>query len=211
VGFPRKLLTEGEEIQLDLRPHWIALVGPIVVSILAAAALGFLLPKIDGDGTVDKVMRWGLVALAVIVVIVYPVRRIVAWATSQFVVTNERLIHREGLIAKHSLEIPVERINDVRFHQSVFERLIGAGDLMIESAGERGQQRFANVRKPEDVQKRIYEMAEARSLHMESGGRAAAPAPSMTEELARLADLRERGVITEEEFQAQKARLLSGE
>ena len=211
MGFPRKLLTEGEEIQLDLRPHWIALVGPIVVAVLAAAALGFLLPKIDGDGTVDKVMRWGLIGLAVIVVIVYPIRRIVSWATSQFVVTNERLIHREGLIAKHSLEIPVERINDVRFHQSIFERMIGAGDLMIESAGERGQQRFTNVRDPEGIQKRIYEMAEARSLHMESGGRPAAPAPSMTEELARLADLRERGVITEEEFQAQKARLLRGE
>jgi uncharacterized membrane protein YdbT with pleckstrin-like domain len=209
VPFPRRLLTEGEEIVLDLRPHWIALVGPVIVTLLVLAGWIFALPRIPGEGTGHDVLFWGALALGAIVLIWYPVRQFVSWITSQFVVTNERLIHRAGWIAKSSLEIPLERINDVRFNQSVFERIIGAGDLLIESAGERGQQRFTNVRSPESIQRTIYETAEARNLHMESGGRAAASI-SLSDELARLADLRDRGVLSEEEFQAQKARLLRG-
>jgi uncharacterized membrane protein YdbT with pleckstrin-like domain len=210
VAFPRRLLTEGEEIVLDLRPHWIALVGPSIVTILIIVAWILILPRIPGEGRGHDILFWAAIVAGVIVSIWYPVRRLVAWATSVFVVTNERLIHREGLIAKRSVEIPLERINDVRFNQSVFERMIGAGDILIESAGERGQQRFTNVRNPEEIQKKIYEQAEARNLHMEGGGRGAS-APSVGDELSRLADLRDRGVLTEEEFQAQKSRLLHGE
>ena len=43
-------------------------------------------------------------------------------------VTNERLIHRSGLVAKRSMEVPLNRINDVRFAQGVLERLIGADE-----------------------------------------------------------------------------------
>ena len=57
-----------------------------------------------------------------ILLIAYPLRRLIWWLTSYFVVTSDRLIHREGWIAKHSMEIPLEAINDVRFKQSVFER-----------------------------------------------------------------------------------------
>lgn len=209
MAFPRRLLTEGEEIVIDLRPHWIAVVGPTFVTLLVVAAWIIVLPRIPGEGRGHDIMFWGAVAVGVIILIWYPVRRFVDWLTSQFVVTNERMISREGWIAKSSVDIPLERINNILFNQSVFERIIGAGDLLIESAGERGQQRFTDVRHPESIQKIIYEQAETRNLHMESGGRAATP-PSLSDELARLADLRDRGVLSEEEFQAQKARLLRG-
>jgi uncharacterized membrane protein YdbT with pleckstrin-like domain len=108
------------------------------------------------------------------------------------------------------MEVPLNRINDVRFQQSILERMVGAGDLVIESAGTQGQEVFSDIRQPEHMQRTIYERAEAR----EAAGRAPAapqpPAASPTEELARLADLRDRGVLSEEEFQAQKARLLGG-
>jgi len=209
MGFPRRLLTEGEELVLDLRPHWIALVGPVFLTLLVLVGWLVAVPRIPGDGRGHDILFWATIVLGAVILLFVALPRVVAWATSQFVVTNERLIHREGLIAKRSVEIPLERINDVRFNQSVFERLIGSGDLLIESAGERGQQRFSNVRHPERIQKTIYEQAEARNLLVESGGRAPT-APSMADELARLADLRDRGVLSEEEFQAQKTRLLRG-
>jgi uncharacterized membrane protein YdbT with pleckstrin-like domain len=117
------------------------------------------------------------------------------------------VIHREGFIAKRSMEIPLEKINDVRFRQSVFERVIGAGDLILESAGEFGRNVFSNIRDPEHVQKTIYHQGEL-NQQREMGPRAAAP--SATSELERLADLRARGVLTEEEFQAQKRKILGG-
>ncbi len=204
MGFPRRLLIEGEELVLDLRPHWIALVGPGVVTLLVVAAWAVLLPRVP-TGTLHAPLFWALVVAGAAVLLAYPVRRAVRWATSHFVVTSDRVIHREGLVAKSSMEIPLEAINDVRFRQGIFERLIGAGDLVLESAGEHGRQVFSDVRDPEHVQKTIYHQGE---LNQQRMARGAPPAPSVATELERLADLRDRGVLTEEEFRAQKARIL---
>ena len=63
------------------------------------------------------------------------------------------------MIAKSGVEIPLERIMNVNFKQSIWERMIGAGDLLIESGGKDGQSRFSDVRKPELVAKEIHEQA----------------------------------------------------
>jgi uncharacterized membrane protein YdbT with pleckstrin-like domain len=210
VPFPRRLLTSDEEIVLDTRPHWIALVGPVAITVLLIAGVVAALVSIHGSGGGKGILRWIVVIVALVVFIAYPVRRFVQWATSHFVVTNERLIHRSGLLAKRSMEVPLNRINDVRFQQSVLERIIGAGDLIVESAGERGQEVFDDVRHPEEVQKVIYERAEAYQGRFTGAASSVAAEPSVAEELRRLADLRDRGAITDAEFQAQKARLLGG-
>jgi hypothetical protein len=110
------------------------------------------------------------------------------------------------------MEIPLEAINDVRFQQSVFERMVGAGDLVIQSASEFGRNVFANIRDPEGVQRTIYEQGERNKERMyQSGSSRPSPvAPSVTTELERLAELRDRGVLTEAEFQNQKKRILGG-
>lgn len=208
MAFPRRLLIEGEELVLDLRPHWIALVGPGIVTLLVVAVWVGLLPRLPGSDTVREIETWVLLALGVLVLLAYPLRAFIAWATSHFVVTSDRVIHREGLIAKRSMEVPLEAINDVRFQQTVFERMIGAGDLIIQSASEQGRQVFSDIRGPESVQKTIYHMGELNQQRMARGG--GPGAPSVTTELRRLAELRDRGVLTEEEFQAQKARILGG-
>jgi uncharacterized membrane protein YdbT with pleckstrin-like domain len=213
VPFPKRLLIPGEELVLDLRPHWIALFLPGVTTVGIVLVGLWLISKFDG------VVNWAIVAAMAILLIAYPVRRLVWWLTSYFVVTSDRLIHREGLIAKHSMEIPLEAINDVRFAQGVFERIIGAGTLIVQSASESGREEFKAIRNPEDVQKTIYhqgEMNQQRMFHpagstpaSESTRPASPPlAPSTVTELERLADLRAKGVLTEAEFQAQKAKIL---
>jgi uncharacterized membrane protein YdbT with pleckstrin-like domain len=208
VAFPRRLLIEGEELVLDLRPHPIALVPAILVTVLIAVAWGLSLPRLPDAG--HDVLFWTVIVTGIVVFILWPVRDTVRFLTSHFVVTSDRVIHRQGWIAKSSMEIPLEALNDVRFQQGVFERVIGAGDLIIESAGERGRQVFEDIREPEHVQKTIYEQGERNQQRMLHGRSAGASAPSATTELERLADLRARGVLTEEEFQAQKRRILGG-
>ena len=139
----------------------------------------------------------------------YPVPRLVSWLTSNFAVTSDRVIHREGFIAKRSMEIPLEAINDVRFDQGIIDRMLGAGTLVIQSASEQGRQVFDNIRDPEGVQRTIYQEGERNKERMYQGRGAATPAaPSVTTELERLAELRAKGILTDEEFQAQKARIL---
>jgi uncharacterized membrane protein YdbT with pleckstrin-like domain len=214
MAFPKRLLIPGEELVLDLRPHWVAL---SLAALVAAAELvvGFwIISKLNG------VVNWFVFAAMVVLLFLYPVRRLVDWLTRHFVLTSERVISREGFVAKRSVEIPLEKINDIRFNQNVIERVVGAGNLVIRSASEDGPTTFKYVRNPEEVQKALYHEAEKNSQRMFTGrGTAGAPvapaapptppaAPSQVTELERLADLRAKGVLTEEEFQAQKAKIL---
>jgi uncharacterized membrane protein YdbT with pleckstrin-like domain len=213
MPFPKRLLVPGEELVLDLRPHWIALVLPGLAAIGAVLVGFWLISKFDG------VVNWVILAGMAILLMAYPLRRLIWWLTSYFVVTSDRLIHREGWIAKRSMEIPLEAINDVRFKQGVFERIIGAGTLVVQSASESGREEFKAIRSPEDVQKTIYHQGELNQQRMfRPAGTTAATepmrpvtpplAPSTVSELERLADLRAKGVLTEAEFQAQKAKIL---
>jgi uncharacterized membrane protein YdbT with pleckstrin-like domain len=204
VAFPRRLLAEGEELVLDLRPHWIALVWPLAEIALDVAGVALILAYMPDAW--PTWVRWLVVAVGLGLILFSAMPKIVAWATSHFVVTTERVIHREGWFAKRSMEIPLENISDVRFNQTVFERLIGGGDLILESAGEFGQQSFTNIRRPESVQKTIYETNEANLRRLQ--GPAAAPG-SIADELAKLDRLRYEGVLSDEEFETQKARLLN--
>jgi hypothetical protein len=209
--FPPSLLSEDEDLVLDLRPHWISLARPLAqtLAILGGMVLAWLLSP----------FRWGgwfyaiTLLVAVIVLAAVPARPITRWATSHFVVTSQRVIRRSGWIAKEAMEIALENISDVRFQQSISERLIGAGDLMMESAGRSGQELFHDVRNPERVQKVIFQMKERNAAH--HAGSAPSPtglpvaAPSIADELAKLHRLRGQGVLTDAEFQAVKERLLS--
>jgi membrane protein YdbS with pleckstrin-like domain len=218
MPFPRRLLIENEELVLEMRPHWIALVMPAFVTILLVVGWVLAFQNAPDDGSGRSVVVWGATAVAIVLLIWYPVRKFIAWATSWFVVTSDRIIHREGWIAKRSMEIPLEAINDVRFHQGVFERMIGAGDLIISSASEFGREVFGDIRNPEEVQKTIYHQGERNKERMYRGvgsRPSSTPNPSTspssastTGELERLAELRDRGVLTESEFQNQKKKIL---
>src|SRR5436309_13729567 len=207
MPFPKRLLIEGEELVLDLRPHPIALAGPILVTVVALAVAIWL--------WTTSLAWWIPLALLVIVFVIYPLPQLVAWLTSIFAVTSDRVIHRQGFIAKRSMEIPLEAINDVRFEQGILDRIVGAGTLVISSASEFGRNSFDNIRNPEGVQMAIYEQGESNKKRMyqgSAGGQGSPPppptAPSTTTELERLAKLRAEGVLSEEEFQAQKAKIL---
>jgi len=206
VAFPRKLLNDGEEVVLDLRPHWIYMAEP-TFAVLGSILVGILALKVD----VSFIKL--LAALLVLGCLGWFGIRYAKWSNTNFVVTSDRVIHRVGVIAKHGIEIPLERINTVFFNQSMFERLLGAGDLGIESAGERGAETFEDVRKPAIVQNEIYRQMEANSSRLHGGGRHAAPTQeaglSIPEQIEKLDELRKRGVISDQEFAAKKADLLN--
>ena len=225
MAFPRRLLIPGEDIVVELRPHWAALALAIVVAVLATVAAIWITTLVHVTA-----VRWIVWVVWAAVIVWGFVRRLIWWLTSNFVVTTNRVIHRQGFIAKRSMEIPLNKINDVRFEQGIVDRIIGAGTLIIQSASEAGRNDFDFVRDPEGVQRTIYEATQRGAQRLADGTPAPAPppgpatsawspmpaapqggsrsAPNVTTELERLADLRARGVLTEEEFQAQKSRIL---
>lgn len=204
MSYPEKLLSPGEEIKSEFRPHWsgiakeIALTILVGVLIILVATLGF---SWSGWVVVALVIAWFVVVIT----------ELVRWWTTQHVITTERVIHRTGLVSKQGKEIPLEVINDVAFKQSAFERIFGTGDLLIESAGTHGQSRYSDIPSPEEVQSLIYQVRETRMMEIESGGRgAAAPAESSASQLATLSRLHDEGKLNDEEFEAEKRKLLGG-
>jgi uncharacterized membrane protein YdbT with pleckstrin-like domain len=226
LAFPERLLSEDEELIYDLRPHWLTLVVPVLITVAVMVAVGAAWVVMPA-GDLQQPGRMVVGVLGLVVLLATVVGRVLRWTTTHFVLTTERLIFRSGVVAKFGREIPLERINDVTFSQSLFERMIGAGDLLLESAGEHGQSRFSNIRDPETVQLEIYRQMEANDRrragyattqpHPAVADRTpTAPtrdprtpdAPSALDDLERLANLRDRGAVTEEEFQRMKRELL---
>jgi uncharacterized membrane protein YdbT with pleckstrin-like domain len=207
VPFDRKLLNDGEDIVLDLHPHWWFFAQPAAALLAAVVLGGWAAVGLDGWGPVKAVLGIGILAALVWFGLHY-----LRWRTTHFVITTDRLIYRHGVVAKHGIEIPLERVNTVFFSQSIFERIVGSGDLVIESAGEKGQEAFSNVRKPSAVQNEIYVQMEANENRkfdrIGAGGHGGGGGDSIPAQIAQLDDLRARGVLTEAEFQAKKAELL---
>jgi uncharacterized membrane protein YdbT with pleckstrin-like domain len=134
--------------------------------------------------------------------------RVARRQTTEFVVTTHRLVYRHGVFAKQGKEIPLERVNDIAFNQNVFERMIGTGDLSIESAGAQSRETFTDIPRPSRVQNEIYaqmQAAEGRNADRAAGRREL----SLPEQLEKLDELRQRGVLTQAEFDAKKQDLLN--
>ena len=196
MKYPDSLLSDGEEVLRDFRPHWKSLVIPAIWTLLVIVGLA-LVPRLPEEAW----LRLSVIAILLLGLFVVAVIPTLRWWFTQFVLTNERLVLRKGIIARSGVEIPLEVINDVIFSQTVFERLLSFGDLIIESAGEMGQSRFSNIPRPDEFQAELYRVREDRTRALSSS-----EPPSDT--LATLARLHADGVLTDQEFESKKAKLL---
>lgn len=209
MAYPTDQLHPREEVVLDLRPHWWFLVRQALALVLAIA-LGIGSLFID-NGPV-RIVAGVLIVASVIWFVV----RYIVWNTTNFVITTDRIISRSGVLRREGVEIPLERVNTVFFAQSIFERMIGSGDLRIESAGEMGVSSFSDIRRPLDVQNEIYiqmENNENRKFDrvaqgMQANAAASAAPISIADQIQQLDALRQQGLLTNEEFDQKKADLL---
>ena len=116
------------------------------------------------------------------------------------------MIKRSGVLSKRGIEIPLDRVNTVMSSQGPLERLVGAGDLEIESGGEFGVQRFEDIRNPDRVKQLLHGL-----VHDRQHGRRARPdrrRVDVAAQLEKFEGMLERGTLTRDEFDAQKQRLL---
>ncbi len=204
MAYPKRLLSEDESVVREFRPHWRLLVIPAAWTLLFGAAIvaTWLLPP------EEPIFDWVVTGVALIAFFKLGLYPFISWWFTWYILTNERLITRRGVLARKGLEIPLENVNDVQFSQTILERLLRSGDLLIESAGELGQSRFKDIPDPEEFQSLLYRIREDRSIEM-SGGPAPAPAePDSMAQLERLAKLYQEGMLSAEEYEAQKQRLL---
>ncbi|MCU1459900.1 MAG: hypothetical protein JWL73_3992 [Actinomycetia bacterium] len=215
MPYPKHLVNEGETVALDLRPHWWYFSKHIFTGVPLFILFLFAVGGLDKGTGKNAVLV--LFAILWVAWVVWLLLKYFQWTYTHFVVTSDRVIFRTGVLSKRGIEIPLERINNINFHQGMFERVIGAGDLDIESAGKDGQSHFDDVRHPDAVQQEIYRQMEANTRKTAGYAGAAARGPSaaapqqfasVPDQIAQLAALRDAGHITQAEFEAKKAQLL---
>jgi uncharacterized membrane protein YdbT with pleckstrin-like domain len=207
MAFPDSILTDGETIVRQFRPHWRMLAIPVLWFLAAIVAIGLVYGALPpDDGTADLITT-GVIVLAMLALVVGPVLK---WWFTLYALTTERLITRTGIIARRGIEIPLQNINNVLFNQNILERVLQSGDLLIESAGESGQSKFSDIPNPEEFQSLLYRTREEqhRKTAAEESAIAADLGRDPTEQLERAARLHQRGVLSDEEFEAMKRTIL---
>ena len=155
MAYPQKLLGDGETVVLDLHQHWKVMVLPFFELLVLLALEGFFLAQDFGSTA-----NWVVLGIGLLLVVVFFVVPLLRWRTTQFVVTNERVVMRSGVLARQGRDVPLTRINDVSFSHTFFERVLGAGTLVVESAGERGQVTLTDIPHVERVQRTVYDLVD---------------------------------------------------
>jgi uncharacterized membrane protein YdbT with pleckstrin-like domain len=159
VPYPDQFLADDERVVKHLHPHWITLVGPVALFLVVVGAASFL-AAIVPDGSFQAVVRVVILAVAALALIVAVLVPYLRWRTTHYVLTTHRLMTRVGILNHTGRDVPLNRINNAMYEQSFFERLINSGTLVVESAGEDGQQVFKNIPDADQTQQLINRLVE---------------------------------------------------
>lgn len=210
MPYPERLLTTDELIIRQFRPHWRMLIIPVLWALAAIAAIVVVFVVIPPDDTTVDLIVTGVLLLALVRVAVWP---FIQWWFTLYVLTDHRLIHRRGVIARKGIEISLEDITNVILEQNPLERILRSGDLTIESAGESGQSPFYDIPEPEAFQSLLSRVREDRKRDLETPeiimpAAPAAPTSDPGERLERLNRLHTDGLITDEEYEEKRKSLL---
>ncbi len=214
AGYVESLLGANEKIIIRRRQHWFIWIPRLALYALIAAAIGIgsaLLGAMTGG-----VGAFGVVFVAIPVFLI--VKELIDWWTEEYILTNQRIIQSEGFINKRVLDSSLEKINDVMLTQSVLGRILDFGDIKILTSSTIGVNRLDKLASP--VQFKIAMVNAKGALRQTSDGEDLGPVSAakgsatavqiaeVSDRLEELDDLRRKGLISEQEFQAKRAELL---
>ncbi|WP_322507515.1 PH domain-containing protein [Anaerolinea sp.] len=202
----KRLLGDNEQILLTTHQHWIVLIEQILVEIVLAALTIILVTifLISGSGNPSIALGY----LLVIIPLVSLIRDVLKWWNHQYVVTNLRVIQITGIFNKNVIDSSLEKVNDVRMVQSVIGRFLNFGDIEVLTASEMGINRFTRIANPIHF-KTIMLNAKIRLEDQVREVTSEASIYAIPDLIERLDALKQKGLITEEEFKEKKAALLA--
>ncbi|MEP7106880.1 MAG: PH domain-containing protein [Ferruginibacter sp.] len=207
----RTTLKKDEIILLITRQHWIRLVLPVFVWVVAAVLLLWLVePKSAGF-------------IITLVVALYPLYEFLNYKSNLWCVTNMRVVDENGFFNRYSKESPLDKINNVEYDQSIWGRIFGFGNVDIQTAAEMGETTYELIHHPKLLKDTIaHAQEEYKKNQISNQAKELAKAiaathisPSSTQqmiadELSKLFELLQRGAITQDEYIAQKRKLMAG-
>ncbi|MGB5005963.1 MAG: PH domain-containing protein [Ferruginibacter sp.] len=204
----RTALKKDETILLITRQHWLRLVLPFFAWLLLTVLMIWWL---------NNTTAWIIIAVAAL----YPFIEYLNWRHNLWAVTNLRIIDETGFITRYSKESPLDKINNVEYDQSIWGRIFGFGNVDIQTAAEMGETKYELIHHPKLLKDTItHAQEEYKKMQISNQATqlaeaiarvkpAAQPSQQMiADELQKLFELMQKGAITQEEYAAQKNRLM---
>jgi membrane protein YdbS with pleckstrin-like domain len=256
MPLPRKLLGDDEDIVVEMRPHWVFFVGPLIIATLVVVGISVALVALGKHAT--ALVTYPLLAIAAVPVLWF-LGRMFRWRNYIIALTTTRIIVRRGVFERNTLQLRLQRVTEVNTSQRLWERALGVGRLILDVQGDEDSLVIEDVAKPLVFQRvvntQIDELVDRHrtdlyAAHPRPAGIApedrrpgsdqtdetpphgvfapsseraatqgAAPAGTggatggatqdqIRDRLIELDDLRQRGILSEEEFATKKAELL---
>jgi uncharacterized membrane protein YdbT with pleckstrin-like domain len=203
-------LKQNEKILLSIRQHWFVLIVPVFFTFV------FLLFSIVGIQSEFS----GFFFIAGLASILYLLYKVIDRKTNIWVVTNLRVIDEYGVFSVNSKESPLDKINNVSYRKPLLGRIFNYGNVHIQTAAEMGSTIHKMLEKPKLLKDKITEQQEifrqeqikehAQKLANAVGVNQSNTKTNLSEELLRLHELKTKGILTEEEFNGLKFKLLNG-
>jgi uncharacterized membrane protein YdbT with pleckstrin-like domain len=199
-------LMSGERVVRTTQLHWLIyfpamgflVLGVIVYAVIqlngAAYGYGLVLPS-------TCLLAFALTGLPAFV------RR----RSAEFAVTNKRVVMKTGVVHRRSSEILLRQVEGITVDQSIWGRIFNFGTIVIEGTGS-DRTPYRNIAAPLKFRLAVQEQIEANALQANDGSARQTPASASRTDaytaLLRLNELKGKGGLTEEEFQAEKRNLL---
>jgi len=204
----RTVLKTDEKILIIIRQHWLRLILPFFAWLLLSILLIWWLQN-------------GTALIIVLLAALYPMIEYINWKNNIWCVTNLRVVDESGFFSRYSKESPLDKINNVEYDQSLWGRMMGFGSVDIQTAAELGETKYEFIHHPkllkdtithaQEEYKKRQVSSQATQLAEAIARTNAAVAPSqqmIADELHKLFELLQKGAITQEEYLAQKAKLM---
>jgi uncharacterized membrane protein YdbT with pleckstrin-like domain len=205
----RTQLKKDEKLLLIIRTHWIKLIPPFFAWLVLTVALLVWLPNAVG-------------LVLILLTAIFPAVEYINWKYNLWGVTNMRVVDESGFFTRYSKESPLDKINNVEYDQPILGRIFGYGNVDIQTAAEMGETRYQLIHHPkllkdtithaQEEYKKIQISSQAAQLAeaiARNTSNATGTSPKMiADELQKLFELLQKGAITQEEYLAQKNKLL---
>lgn len=201
-------LKKDEKVILEIRQHWFVLVAPTIIFLI-----GIIL------GSSLMFIKWALGLLILLIFISYFIYKVFQRKNNLWIVTNLRVVDEYGVFSNNAKESPLDKLNNVSYNQSFFGKIFGYGNVQIQTAAEIGSTTYYIVEHPKLLKDTITNAQEEykhNQIMEQATELANAISPvrqtnkiDIATELERLFELKQKGILTEEEFNAHKAKILN--
>jgi len=143
----RTKLRQDEKLLFETRKHWFFLLIPFFIAVALIILSLYIYFKLEEKSN--------LYLLIPILSLLYFIFRYYSWRNDLWAVTNIRVIDESGVFTINSKESPIDKINNVAYRQTVIGRILGYGDVQIQTAAEMGETSYTSISHPDKLKEAL--------------------------------------------------------